>query len=69
MIHSILIELLWKRWDFPLLPNPHDHYQHHKKYFVNYGILVTDRIFNTTDHSLGVPYSSVTKKEDAGSKE
>lgn len=38
-------------WDLPLFPDPHQHFMHHQKQYVNYGILVSDDLAKTADSS------------------
>lgn len=36
-------------WDFPWLPDPRPHLQHHLKYRVNYSLGLMDAVYGTKD--------------------
>jgi sterol desaturase/sphingolipid hydroxylase (fatty acid hydroxylase superfamily) len=39
--------MFFNRWDIPFLADPHDHYLHHRRYTVNYGLAFFDNLFGT----------------------
>jgi sterol desaturase/sphingolipid hydroxylase (fatty acid hydroxylase superfamily) len=44
------------------MPDPHPHYQHHRKFSVNFGILCSDDIFKTAEQGKGEKFQKSGNK-------